>query len=85
MHWDEQTFTRLQTAPAEPLKSSFKVSHGMLLNVLGRKGDGCAAMRALISDCHNNDISKKSMRKQSFQLFRALVDRSIIQIQPKGT
>ena len=85
VHWDEQTFTRLQTAPAEPLKSSFKVSHGMLLNVLGRKGDGCAAMRALISDCHNNDISKKSMRKQSFQLFRALVDRSIIQIQPKGT
>ena len=56
----------------------------MLLNVLGRKGDGCAAMRALIDDCHNNDGSKKTMRKQSFQLFRALVDRSIIEIQPKG-
>ncbi len=84
VHWDEQTFTHLQTAPAEPLKSSFKVSHGMLLNVLGRKGDGCAAMRGLINDCHNNDGSKKTMRKQSFQLFRALVDRSIIEIQPKG-
>lgn len=85
VHWDEQTFTRLQSAPAEPLKSSFNVSHGMLLNVLGRKGDGCAAMRALINDCHNNDSSKKSMRKQSFQLFRALVDRNIIEIQPKGS
>ncbi|MDG1241234.1 MAG: DUF3516 domain-containing protein [Opitutae bacterium] len=85
VHWDEQTFTRLQTAPAEPLKSSFKVSHGMLLNVLGRKGEGCTAMRALINDCHNNDGSKKAMRKQSFQLFRALVDRSIIEIQPKGS
>jgi superfamily II RNA helicase len=85
VHWDEQTFTRLQSAPAEPLKSSFKVSHGMLLNVLGRTGDGCAAMRTLISDCHNNDGSKKTMRKQSFQLFRALVDRNIIEIQPKGS
>ena len=84
VHWDEQTFTRLQSAPAEPLKSSFKVSHGMLLNVLSRTGDGCAAMRAIINDCHNNDSSKVAMRKQSFQLFRALVDRNIIEIQPKG-
>ncbi|HBM85553.1 MAG TPA: DUF3516 domain-containing protein [Opitutae bacterium] len=85
VHWDEQTFTRLQSAPAEPLKSSFKVSHGMLLNVLSREGDGCAAMRQLITDCHNNDSSKQTMRKQSFQLFRALVDRNIIKIQPKGS
>lgn len=84
VHWDEQTFTRLQSAPAEPLKSSFKVSHGMLLNVLSRTGDGCAAMRAIINDCHNNDSSKVAMRTQSFQLFRALVDRNIIEIQPKG-
>ncbi|MGJ8640829.1 MAG: DEAD/DEAH box helicase [Opitutaceae bacterium] len=85
VHWDEQTFTRLQSAPAEPLVSSFKVSHGMLLNVLSREGDGCAAMRALISDCHNRETSKNAMRKQSFQLFRALVDRSIIEIMPKGS
>ena len=85
VHWDEQTFTRLQSAPAEPLKSSFQVSHGMLLNVLARDGDGCAAMRQLIADCHNNDSSKKAMRRQSFQLFRALVDRNIIEIQPRGS
>lgn len=84
VHWDEQTFLRLQKAPAEPLKSSFKVSHGMLLNVLSRKSDGCRAMRQLIDDCHNNESSKKAMRKQSFQMFRALVNRSIIEIMPKG-
>ena len=84
VHWDEQTYTRLQSAPAEPLISSFKVSHGMLLNVLGRSGDGCAAMRALINECHNTDHSKAAMRKEAFQLFRALVDRNIIEIQPKG-
>ncbi|MFQ3225495.1 MAG: superfamily II RNA helicase [Lentimonas sp.] len=84
VHWDEETYNRLQKAPAEPLTSSFKVSHGMLLNVLSRQGDGCGAMRQLITDCHNSDTSKQTMRKQSFQLFRALVDRNIIQIMPKG-
>ena len=85
VHWDEQTFNKLQSAPAEPLTSSFKVSHGMLLNVLSREGDGCKAMRTLINDCHNNDRSKQAMRRNSFQLFRALVDRNIIEIMPKGS
>ncbi len=84
VHWDEKTFTRLQSAPPEPLQSSFGVSHGMLLNVLSRDGDGCKAMRALINDCHNSEASKKTMRKEAFQLFRALVDRNIVEIQPKG-
>lgn len=85
VNWDEQTYLRLQSAPAEALTSSFNVSHGMLLNVLGRKGDGCAAMRTLINDCHNTEHSKKTMRRQAFQLFRALVDRNIIEIMPKGS
>lgn len=85
VHWDEATFTRLQSAPPEPLQSSLNVSHGMLLNVLSREGDGCAAMRQLIRDCHNTDTRKQSMRREAFQLFRALVDRSIIEIQPKGS
>ena len=84
VHWDEHIYNKLQSAPAEPLKSSFKVSHGMLLNVLSRQGDGCAAMRGLIRDCHNTEHSKQAMRKQAFQLFRALVDRNIIEIMPKG-
>ena len=85
VHWDEQTYQRLQGAPAEPLTSSFQVSHSMLLNVLSRQSDGCAAMRQLIRDCHNSEQSKKSMRKQAFQLFRALTDRNIIEIMPKGS
>jgi len=85
VHWDEQMFEKLQSAPAEPLVSSFKVSHGMLLNVLSREGDGCKAMRTLINECHNNDRSKQSIRRNSFQLFRALVDRNIIEIMPKSS
>ena len=84
VHWDEQTFSRLQSAPPESLKSSFKVSHGMLLNVLSRDGDGCQAMRQIIRDCHNTPASKRVMRHEAFQLFRALMDRNIIEVQPPG-
>lgn len=84
VHWDEQTFLRLQAAAPEPLQSQFQVTHGMLLNVLSRDGDGCGAMRTLIRDCHNGEGSKSTMRHKAFQAFRALLDRNIIEILPKG-
>jgi hypothetical protein len=40
--------------------SRFQVSHGMLLNVLSRRGDGCAAMRQIIRDSHEPDAAKKA-------------------------
>lgn len=84
VHWDEQTFGRLQTASPEPLQPQLKVTHGMLLNVLSREGDGCRAMRDLIAGCHQANSEKPVMRRQAFQLFRSLVDRSIIEILPAG-
>ena len=56
----------------------------MLLNVLARPGDGCAAMRDVIERSHETAASKKQLRDRGFQLFRALVDRGIIQIRAKG-
>ena len=49
VNWDRQTFARLVGAPPEALASQFAVTHGMLLNVLSRRTDGCAAMRELIA------------------------------------
>src|SRR5947208_17108795 len=43
VNWDKQTFARLIAAPPERLTSRFQVTHGMLLNVLSRPGDGCRA------------------------------------------
>ncbi|MGF1531882.1 MAG: DEAD/DEAH box helicase [Puniceicoccaceae bacterium] len=85
VHWDGETFARLQVAPPEPLQSRFAVNHGMLLNVLGRQGDGCLAMRQLIGNCHEGDSSKAALRKRAFKLFRSLVDRNIIEILPRGS
>src|SRR6185436_7000081 len=78
--WDARTFERLRTAPAEELVSRFEVSHGMLLLVLGRDTDGCRAMQRIIRDSHETDHRKRALRKRGWQLFRALVDRKIVEI-----
>lgn len=84
VHWTKDTFLKLIAAPPEPLVSRFTITHGMLLSVLGRPGDGCRAMREIIRHCHETEASKKLLRKRAFQLFRSLVDRKIIEIQPRG-
>jgi superfamily II RNA helicase len=83
VNWDKQTYQRLIAAPPERLTSSFKVSHGMLLNVLSRPSDGCEAMRSLIARSHESAKAKKAHTKRGWQLFRSLVDRKIIEIIPK--
>jgi superfamily II RNA helicase len=80
--WNEDTFKKLQNATPEPLVSRFQVSHGMLLQVLSRKGDACAAMRQLIVDSHETANAKKQHEKRAWQLFRALVQRKIVEIIP---
>jgi superfamily II RNA helicase len=82
-NWDKNTFLRLMAAPPERLASRFQVSHGMLLNVLSRAGDGCAAMRRLIRDCHESPKAKKGHTRRAWQLFRSLVERKIIEFIPK--
>jgi len=83
VHWDVNTYTRLMNAAPEPLVSRFQVTHGMLLNVLSRRGDGCRAMQRLIRDCHEPEGSKPAHRRRGWQLFRALVSRGIVEIVPR--
>lgn len=83
VNWDKQTFTRLISAPPERLNSRFQVSHGMLLNMLSRKGNGCRAMQALIRDCHESPKAKKEHTRRAWQLFRSLVERKIIEFIPR--
>jgi superfamily II RNA helicase len=83
-NWDLATFKRLMGAPPERLTSRFDVSHGMLLNVLSRRGDGCRAMQRLIRDSHESDRARKAHFRRSWQLFRALLDRGIVEIVPRS-
>ena len=82
VNWDKLTFARLISAQPERLASRFQVTHGMLLNVLSRKGDGCAAMRDLIRHCHDSPRAKKGHTTRAWQLFRSLLNRKIIEFIP---
>ena len=82
--WDIKTFERLQTAPSEGLVSRFDISHGMLLLVLSRESDGCRALQRLIADCHETPHKKRALRQRAWQLFRALLDRKIVEFLPKS-
>jgi superfamily II RNA helicase len=81
--WTQETFKKLISGEPEPLISRFKVSHAMLLLVLSRENeDGCSALRQLIRDSHETTLAKKQHRRLAFQLFRSLVERKIIELNP---
>jgi superfamily II DNA/RNA helicase len=85
VNWDKNTFLRLISAPPERLTSRFQVTHGMLLNVLSRNGDGCRAMQQLIARCHETPRQKQAHIKRAWQLFRSLLDRKIVEfINPRS-
>jgi superfamily II RNA helicase len=79
VNWDKNTFLRLLGASPERLVSRFQVTHGMLLNVLSREGDGCRAMQQLVSRSHETPHAKKAHARRAWQLFRSLVERKIIE------
>jgi len=81
--WNEDTFFNLVKAPPEKLRSSFQLNHGLILNVLSQRTDGCETMKHLIRNSHESDSAKIHHRKRAFQLFRALVDKKIVEIIPK--
>jgi len=80
VNWDENTFQRLISASPERLESRFKITHGMLLNILSRPGDGCRATRTLIRECHDAPRAKSGHRRRAWQLFRSLLKREIVEV-----
>ena len=83
LHWDRATFDRLVSSPPEPLVSRFQVSHGMLINVLGRDAGGCMAMARLIRACHERKAEKRAQGRIAAQMFRSLVDAGIVELVPR--
>lgn len=77
--WSKETFEKMVDSPPEPLKSSFNVNHGMILSVLSREEDGCQALRKILNNCHESERRKKQLKSKTFELFRSLVERKIIE------
>ena len=77
--WSEPTFRRLVEAEPEPLTSSFAVSHSMLVNVLDRPGDGCAAMRRLLLDNHESRPAQRGHARRAISIYRSLLSAGVVE------
>ena len=78
-HWDEKTFERLRNGQPEVLSSNFRVSHSMLLNVLDRPGNGCAALRRILTDNHESRPQQRDHIRQAIGMYRSLVSAGIVE------
>ncbi|MEI7591624.1 MAG: DUF3516 domain-containing protein [Actinomycetes bacterium] len=80
--WNEEVFQRLVAAPPEPMTSSFKVSHAMLLNVLDRDGDGCAALRQLLVENDEPRPAQRTHILQAISMYRSLAAAGALEVLP---
>jgi superfamily II RNA helicase len=77
--WGEPTFTRLVESQPEPLTSQFKVSHAMLLHVIARPGDPFTAMRALLTDNHDDRPAQRRHIRDAIAIYRALLAGGVVE------
>jgi superfamily II RNA helicase len=77
--WGEPTFSRLVSSPPEPLRSSFKVTNAMLLNVIARPGDAFAAMKHLLLDNDEEPSAQRRHIRRAFAIYRALVAGGVVE------
>src|SRR5215472_8394654 len=77
--WGQPTFDRLVAADPEPLRSSFAVSHAMLLNVISRPGDAFTSMRHLLTDNHEDRPAQRRHIHRAIQIYRALLAGGVVE------
>jgi Domain of unknown function (DUF3516) len=77
--WGRPTFERLVAADPEPLTSSFKVTHAMVLNVIARPGDAFAAMRHLLTDNHEDRAAQRRHIHRAIEIYRALLAGGVVE------
>jgi hypothetical protein len=77
--WGKPTFERLVAADPEPLTSSFKVTHAMMLNVIDRPGNAYAAMKHLLTDNHEGRAAQRKHIHQAIAIYRALLAGGVVE------
>lgn len=84
VHFDEATFQKLIDSDPEPLSSSFVMSHGMLLQLLDRPGDGCLAVKSLIRQSHESRKKKFQHGRTAIALLRSLIEAGVVELLSEG-
>ncbi len=77
--WGQPTFDRLVAADPEPLRSSFAVSHAMLLNVISRPGNAFASMKHLLTDNHEDAAARRRHISRAIAIYRALLAGGVVE------
>ncbi len=87
VHWDEGIFRQLVERPPEPLTSQFKVSHGMMLNLMrshaDRRHGGYGALTELIAASHERPVIKRRLKGESKALFKSLREAAVLEVWPR--
>jgi superfamily II DNA/RNA helicase len=85
--WSRETFEKLISRPPETLRSRFRVTHGMVLNLLQRdalRDDASrrnfASLRELVARCHEDEATKLRLLSQAAVLVRSLYRAGVIQM-----
>ncbi|GAA1975153.1 DEAD/DEAH box helicase [Amycolatopsis minnesotensis] len=79
VNWTDSTFDRLVAAEPEPLTSSFRVSHSMLLNVVSRPGNAFEHMRHLLEDNHEDRPAQRKHILRAIAIYRALLAAGVVE------
>ena len=80
VHWDETTMARMAEGAPETLTSSFEVSHGMLMHLLDRPGDGCGATRHLLTTNHEPRADQRRHIRRAIAIYRSLVEAEVVEV-----
>ncbi|HET9649465.1 MAG TPA: DUF3516 domain-containing protein [Microlunatus sp.] len=80
--YGEPTYERLVSAPPEPLESSFRVSHAMIINVVSRPGNCWTAMERLLTD--NDEPAQRRRRHvhDALTIYRGLQQTGVVERLP---
>ena len=82
--WGEPSFARLVAAEPETLTSSMRVSHAMVLNVIGRGGQPFDELRELIENNHEPRPRQRELARQALAIYRTLRTAEIVQQSAQG-
>ncbi|QIK64344.1 DUF3516 domain-containing protein [Leucobacter viscericola] len=88
--WSEATLDKLVTSQPEALVSRMRVTHAMVLGVIGRgehrEGEALETMRTLVFDTHEPRATQFAHARKAIEIFRTLRNGGIVEVHedPRG-
>ncbi|MFT4187726.1 MAG: DUF3516 domain-containing protein [Aeromicrobium sp.] len=77
--WSEKTFEKLRDGTPEPLVSRMRVSHAMVLDVIGRPGDARASLERLLRESGENEASQERLLAEVDAIIEALLAGGVVE------